>query len=253
MPAKSARGGKWEPRFHPGVFVGMLNSSSEAAVRRRIEGLLRGDSSGSARLAATDERINRALADAVERDATRDPGVRSILKRASAVSHPESEPQKKVALDTEQEPTPRPSVSHGGSSASGTRHNTTMRTDQSSHTSDATRETRGEPAQGVTQASSGSDDAQNGVHGPCLAPQSPFHLHCRQKTECVAHSLQTSTDTDVQATVVSVGGVGAFDLISRWWRHWSASMGVPEYFRSSGYSTVSLHLLVGGRRRHRAG
>ena len=28
MPAKAARGGKWEPRFHPGVFVGMLNSSA---------------------------------------------------------------------------------------------------------------------------------------------------------------------------------------------------------------------------------
>ena len=32
MPAKSARGGKWEPRFHSGVFVGMLDSSSEAVV-----------------------------------------------------------------------------------------------------------------------------------------------------------------------------------------------------------------------------
>ena len=32
MPAKPARGGQWEPRFHPGVFVGMLNSSSEAVV-----------------------------------------------------------------------------------------------------------------------------------------------------------------------------------------------------------------------------
>ena len=32
MPAKPARGGKWEPRFNPGVFVGMLNSSSEAVV-----------------------------------------------------------------------------------------------------------------------------------------------------------------------------------------------------------------------------
>ena len=31
-PAKPARGGKWEPRFHLGVFVGMLNSSSEAVV-----------------------------------------------------------------------------------------------------------------------------------------------------------------------------------------------------------------------------
>ena len=32
MPRKPARGGKWEPRFHPGVFVGMLNSSSESVV-----------------------------------------------------------------------------------------------------------------------------------------------------------------------------------------------------------------------------
>ena len=32
MPATPARGGKWEPRFHPGVFVGILNSSSEAVV-----------------------------------------------------------------------------------------------------------------------------------------------------------------------------------------------------------------------------
>ena len=32
MPAKPARGGKWEPRFHPRVLVGMLNSSSEAVV-----------------------------------------------------------------------------------------------------------------------------------------------------------------------------------------------------------------------------
>ena len=130
---------------------GRRQAHSEAC-RRRIEGLLRGDSAGFTRLAAPDERINRALADAVERHATRDPGVRSIPKRASAVSHPESEPQKKVALDTKQEPTPRLSVSHGGSSASGTRHNTTMRIDQSTHTSDATRETGGELAQGVTSS-----------------------------------------------------------------------------------------------------
>ena len=32
MPAKPERGGKWEPRFHPGVFVEMLNGSSEAVV-----------------------------------------------------------------------------------------------------------------------------------------------------------------------------------------------------------------------------
>ena len=32
LPAKPARGGKWEPQLHPGLFVGMLNSSSEAVV-----------------------------------------------------------------------------------------------------------------------------------------------------------------------------------------------------------------------------
>ena len=32
MPTKPARVGKWEPGFHPGVFVGMLTSSSEAVV-----------------------------------------------------------------------------------------------------------------------------------------------------------------------------------------------------------------------------
>ena len=32
MPARPARGGMWKPGFHLGVFVGMLNSSSEAVV-----------------------------------------------------------------------------------------------------------------------------------------------------------------------------------------------------------------------------
>ena len=83
--------------------------------RRRIDGLLK----GSAPLAAADERINRALTDAVERHATKDRGVRGILKRASVVRHPESESQKRVALDTEQDPTPHPPVLYGGSSAPG--------------------------------------------------------------------------------------------------------------------------------------
>ena len=33
MPAKPARGGKWKPRFHPGVFVGMLNPRSSGCHR----------------------------------------------------------------------------------------------------------------------------------------------------------------------------------------------------------------------------
>ena len=69
---------------------GRQQTHSEAC-RRRIEALLKGDSTGSARLAAADERINRALADPVERHATKDPGTRGILKRASVVCQPDTE------------------------------------------------------------------------------------------------------------------------------------------------------------------
>ena len=197
MPAKPARGGKWEPRFHPGVFVrrqrqwlspskgcrsrhaqrtsgqslsrrggtrteytgcepfhglrmaatmhsiskpewrgprrprlpgevlmenkvartylrradfeqwpgwyvrtgqGRQQAHSEAC-RRRIGALLRSDSSGSARFAVADERINHALADAVEGHATKDPGTRGKLKRSCGVCHAQSEPQKKIAME----------------------------------------------------------------------------------------------------------------------------------------------------------
>ena len=76
------------------------------ACRSRVEALLKGDSSGFARLAAADERLNRELADAVERHATKDPGMRGIQKRACVVCHPEPRPRKKIALDTEQDSPP---------------------------------------------------------------------------------------------------------------------------------------------------
>ena len=50
--------------------------SHSEACRRRIEGLLKGDPAGSARMVAADEKINRALAGAVERHATMDPNER---------------------------------------------------------------------------------------------------------------------------------------------------------------------------------
>ena len=109
------------------------------ACRRRVKACLKGDPVGSARLAAADERINRALADAVERRATKDAGVRGILKRSCATCHPESESQKRVALDTEQDPTPQPRVSYGGSSASGVRPSAITITDQGTGTSDVAR------------------------------------------------------------------------------------------------------------------
>ena len=112
---------------------------------------MKGDSAGCARLAAADERINRALADAVEKHAAKDPGVRAILKRT------ESESLKKIALDTGQESTPRSSVSYGGSFASGTRPSTATRTAQDADTSDVTRGTGPELAQGVIQPSSSDD------------------------------------------------------------------------------------------------
>ena len=40
-------------------------------------------------------------------------------------------------------------------------------------------------------------------------------LATRAGVECVAHVIQTLTDVDPEATVLSVDGVGAFDLISR--------------------------------------
>ena len=89
-------------------------------------------------MAAADERINRALSDAVERLPTNDPGMRSILKRAIVVCHPESEHQKNIALDTEQDSTPYPSLTYRGSSASGTQPSITTSTDQNTGTGDVT-------------------------------------------------------------------------------------------------------------------
>ena len=123
---------------YPTTGQGRQQAHSEAC-RRRTEDLLKGNPAGSARLAAADERINRALADAVERHATKDPGVRGILKRSSVACHPESESQKRVALDTEHDPTSQPRVSYGGSSASGVRPSAITIADQGTGTSDVAR------------------------------------------------------------------------------------------------------------------
>ena len=56
----------------------------------------KGDSMGAARLAAADERINRASADAVERHATKDPGVRGMLKRAMPPVIPSRNPKRRL-------------------------------------------------------------------------------------------------------------------------------------------------------------
>ena len=89
-------------KFTRGAGTRELVKDDSKLTAEHAEGLLKGDSARSARLAATDERINRVLAAAVARHATYDPGVRGILKRASGAHHPESEPQKKIALDIEQ-------------------------------------------------------------------------------------------------------------------------------------------------------
>ena len=115
-------------------------ATSQRSMSEVDRSLLRGDPSGSARLAAADERISRALAEAVGRHVTKEPGERGILKRASAVRRPESEPQKKIALDTEQELPPHAPVSYGGSSASGAQASIATSIDQNTGAGDVTRE-----------------------------------------------------------------------------------------------------------------
>ena len=46
---------------------------------------------------------------------------------------------------------------------------------------------------------------------------SPFQyaLSTRAGTECTAHAIQALTDLDHTATVVSIDGIGAFDVVSR--------------------------------------
>ena len=85
--------------------------------------------------------------------------MRGILKRASAACHPA---QKKFALDTEQDSTPRPSVSYGGSLAC-TRPSTATRAAQDADTSDVTIGTRPELAQGMNQPSSSDDTGCDAV------------------------------------------------------------------------------------------
>ena len=103
-------------------------------------------------MAAADERINRLLADAVERHATKVPGTRGILKRAGVVCHPESGARKKIALDTEHDWPPRTPVSHGGQSGSGARPSDTA----SRHWRRDGRDSADENSAGH-QSSSGSD------------------------------------------------------------------------------------------------
>ena len=66
--------------------------------------------------------------------------MRGILKRAGVVCHHQSEPQKKVALDIEQDSTPHPSVANGGSPASSTQPSVTTSTDKNTSMGDVTRE-----------------------------------------------------------------------------------------------------------------
>ena len=75
MPAKPARGGKWEPRFHPGVFVGMLNSSSEAVVVTEQELAIK-----------TRSAYVRRIPESERRDADRTLGMRAVPGLQTAVT-----------------------------------------------------------------------------------------------------------------------------------------------------------------------
>ena len=79
--------------------------------------------------------------------------MRGILNRARVVCHPESEPQKNIALDTEQNSTPHLLVSYGGSSASGAQPSVAM----TRTPAQATREVRTGPTEDATRTSSKDD------------------------------------------------------------------------------------------------
>ena len=100
--------------------------------------------------------------------------MRSILKRASVVCQSESEPRKKISMDTEQDPPPHPSVSYGGSPASGVHERSptarrtydtipsvTASTDQDTSTGDVTREVRTGLTKDVTRTSSSDDNGED--------------------------------------------------------------------------------------------
>ena len=121
---------------------GRHEAHSEAC-RKRIEGLLKGDSSGSARLAAADERINRALADAVER--------RWCCLSSRIGASEENCDGHRAGLDT----TPFSLLRRIISIRCTTSITTSI--DQNIGTGDVARETRTGPMQDVTRASSSDD------------------------------------------------------------------------------------------------
>ena len=54
--------------------------------------------------------------------------------------------------------------------------------------------------------------------GPSVEVATAPHQHAmstRARCECIAHMLQARTDLDDRVTVLSIDGIGAFDLVSR--------------------------------------
>ena len=145
---------------------------------------MKGDSAGSARLAAADERINRALADAVDRHATKDPGMRGTLKRASVVCHPGQNLRRKLHWTT-----PRPSVSYGGSSASGARPGITTSTDQNT---DVTR-TSSEHHSDVAMRGDGAHE-NSGGHPSSAPPDSRRRITTKREPREVREEQSSTTE-----------------------------------------------------------
>ena len=135
--------------------------------------------------------------------------MRGMLKRASVVGFPASDPQKKIALETEQDSTPHPSVSHGGSSALGARPSTTTSTDQNTGTCDVTREVRTRPTQDVTRTRSedhiGGDvamredgaDENSGGHPSSAGPGSRRRITTQRKPRKVRDEQSSAAEQHV--------------------------------------------------------
>ena len=83
------------------------------------------------------------------------------------------------------------------------------------------------------------------------AATAPFQYALKSKggCECVAHILQAVTDMDERATIVSVDGLGAFDLVSRkaTLQGLMAEEGGPQLLPFVRILWAAISFLVGGR------
>ena len=108
-----------------------------------------------------------------------------------------SQNQKGIALDTEQDPTPHPRVSYGGSSASGARPSATTSTDQGTDTSDAARASSEEHTGGDVAMGGDSADDDSARHPHPSGSDSRRRITAKREPREVRVEQSSSTEQHV--------------------------------------------------------